>query len=212
MLGEIGGVRGIEWSAIGLHEVGPAPGENLVLDRQSLLGSEGGRAVADQCRAYEQTGGELLHVLNSLCRRDTTVCCDFVVHFEVLDDLVEIAVSDEPDSSHPRDDRLEPLGVRQTDFDAIAIRTRQPEEELRFLHLGQKVGGIVLAGFTVLIMIYTITKVVLPPGKEAPPGLGNTESIARLLFTDYLLPFEVTSVLLLVAIVGAVVLAKTKLK
>ena len=52
----------------------------------------------------------------------------------------------------------------------------------------------------------------LPGGKAAPPGLGNTESIARLLFTDYLLPFEVTSVLLLVAIVGAVVLAKSRLK
>jgi NADH-quinone oxidoreductase subunit J len=42
--------------------------------------------------------------------------------------------------------------------------------------------------------------------------LGNTESIAKLLFTDYLLPFEVTSVLLLVAIVGAVVLSKSKLE
>ncbi len=38
------------------------------------------------------------------------------------------------------------------------------------------------------------------------------KSIARSLFTDYLLPFEVTSVLLLVAIVGAVVLAKSRLK
>ncbi len=36
--------------------------------------------------------------------------------------------------------------------------------------------------------------------------------IARSLFTDYLLPFEVTSVLLLVAIVGAVVLAKSRLR
>ena len=97
-------------------------------------------------------------------------------------------------------------------FVIMLLNLRQPEEELRFLHLGQKVGGIVLAGFTVLILIYGITQVVLPPGKEAPPGLGNTESIARLLFTDYLLPFEVTSVLLLVAIVGAVVLAKSRLK
>ncbi|MBI4642991.1 MAG: NADH-quinone oxidoreductase subunit J [Deltaproteobacteria bacterium] len=97
-------------------------------------------------------------------------------------------------------------------FVIMLLNLRQPEEELRFLHLGQKVGGITLAVFTGLLMVYTITQVVLPPGKEAPPGLGNTESIAKLLFTDYLLPFEVTSVLLLVAIVGAVVLAKTKLK
>ncbi len=35
----------------------------------------------------------------------------------------------------------------------------------------------------------------------------NTHSIAKLLFRDFLLPFEVTSVLILIAIMGAVVLA-----
>jgi NADH-quinone oxidoreductase subunit J len=37
---------------------------------------------------------------------------------------------------------------------------------------------------------------------------GNVESISRVLFSRYLLPFEVTSVLLVVAIVGTVVLAR----
>ncbi|HUM04250.1 MAG TPA: NADH-quinone oxidoreductase subunit J [Terriglobales bacterium] len=37
--------------------------------------------------------------------------------------------------------------------------------------------------------------------------LGDPKSIARLLFSDFLLPFEVTSVLILIAIMGAVVLA-----
>ena len=97
-------------------------------------------------------------------------------------------------------------------FVIMLLNLRQPEAEVKFMHLGQKVGGVILAGFTVLLLIYGVMQVVLPAGKEAPPGMGNTESIARLLFTDYLLPFEVTSVLLLVAIVGAVVLAKTKLK
>ncbi|RPI26324.1 MAG: NADH-quinone oxidoreductase subunit J [Acidobacteria bacterium] len=36
----------------------------------------------------------------------------------------------------------------------------------------------------------------------------NTESVGTVLYTTYLLPFEIASVLLLVAIVGAVVLAK----
>jgi NADH-quinone oxidoreductase subunit J len=70
----------------------------------------------------------------------------------------------------------------------------------------------VLAGFTGLILVYGVTHAALTAGKAAAPGLGNTESIAQSLFTSYLLPFEVTSVLLLVAIVGAVVLAKSKLK
>jgi len=35
--------------------------------------------------------------------------------------------------------------------------------------------------------------------------------VAQLLFTDFLLPFEITSVLLLVAIIGAIVLAKREI-
>jgi len=37
---------------------------------------------------------------------------------------------------------------------------------------------------------------------------GGIEQIARSLFSDYLLPFEVTSILILVAVLGAMVLAK----
>jgi len=97
-------------------------------------------------------------------------------------------------------------------FVIMLLNIRQPEAEPRIPFIGQKLGGIVLAGFTGLILIYGFTRTALKAGKEMAPGLGNTESIARSLFTDYLLPFEVTSVLLLVAIVGAVVLAKSKLK
>lgn len=38
--------------------------------------------------------------------------------------------------------------------------------------------------------------------------VSNTASVASLLFTDYLLPFEITSVLLLVAMIGVVYLAR----
>jgi NADH-quinone oxidoreductase subunit J len=41
---------------------------------------------------------------------------------------------------------------------------------------------------------------------------GGAESIGRALFTTYLLPFEVTSVLILIAIVGAIVLARKELE
>lgn len=39
-------------------------------------------------------------------------------------------------------------------------------------------------------------------------GVSNIAAISRVLFTDLLLPFEVTSILILVAILGAVVLAR----
>ncbi len=41
--------------------------------------------------------------------------------------------------------------------------------------------------------------------------LGNTEQVADSLFTEYLLPFEIASVLLLVAVVGSVVMAKKRI-
>jgi NADH-quinone oxidoreductase subunit J len=41
-----------------------------------------------------------------------------------------------------------------------------------------------------------------------PADFGSVASLARALFTDYLVAFEVTSVLLLAAIVGAISLAR----
>jgi NADH-quinone oxidoreductase subunit J len=44
-----------------------------------------------------------------------------------------------------------------------------------------------------------------------PPGMGNTEVLAESLFHEYLLPFEIASILLLVAVVGSVVMAKKRI-
>ena len=41
--------------------------------------------------------------------------------------------------------------------------------------------------------------------------LGSTGSIGTTLFTRYLLPFEITSVLILIAIIGAIVLARKEI-
>jgi NADH-quinone oxidoreductase subunit J len=41
--------------------------------------------------------------------------------------------------------------------------------------------------------------------------VGHVELIGKALFTDFLLPFEITSLLLLAAIIGAVILAKKKI-
>jgi len=41
--------------------------------------------------------------------------------------------------------------------------------------------------------------------------VGHTELIGAVMFTEFILPFEITSILLLAAIVGAVILAKRKL-
>jgi NADH-quinone oxidoreductase subunit J len=43
------------------------------------------------------------------------------------------------------------------------------------------------------------------------PVPGNTEQVGWLLYTSYLIPFEIASMLLLVAMIGAIVLAKREL-
>ena len=45
------------------------------------------------------------------------------------------------------------------------------------------------------------------PAEKLPP---NSEEVAKTLFSSYLLPFEIASVLLLVAMIGAVVMAKKR--
>jgi NADH-quinone oxidoreductase subunit J len=72
--------------------------------------------------------------------------------------------------------------------------------------------SIVLAISFVSIMtvkVFTGEKGIFSP--ETVNAAGNSEVIGRLLFTEFLLPFEITSVLLLAAIIGAIVLAKKKL-
>ena len=52
----------------------------------------------------------------------------------------------------------------------------------------------------------------LPEPAAAGPGYSNTKELGRLLFSDYVYPFELASVILLVAIIAAVVLTKREAK
>ncbi len=80
----------------------------------------------------------------------------------------------------------------------------------------QKLSGIVLS-VVLAISLGSIMKAQFFTGAKGPYSLekvqeaGNSEMIGRLLFTDFLLPFEITSILLLAAVIGAIILAKKKL-
>ena len=67
------------------------------------------------------------------------------------------------------------------------------------------VASLLLAGALVAVM--TNGEAPLDP-VAATELFGSPETLAKSLFTDFVLPFEIASVLLLVAIIGAVVLAK----
>jgi NADH-quinone oxidoreductase subunit J len=68
-----------------------------------------------------------------------------------------------------------------------------------------------LVGLAMLAEVLVLSGAKLPPVLPAPGADQNVATaIAGPLFREYLLPFELTSVLLLAAIVGAVVLAKRR--
>jgi NADH-quinone oxidoreductase subunit J len=70
--------------------------------------------------------------------------------------------------------------------------------------------GIPLGLFFLAIVGATVWNV--EPGPAAGTGfVGSPEAVGQTLFTDFLLPFEVTSLLLLIALMGAVVFAKKDL-
>jgi NADH-quinone oxidoreductase subunit J len=66
------------------------------------------------------------------------------------------------------------------------------------------------AGLSLLLFLAGIHWVTGAHSLAGPSGGAgsNVEKLARSLFTTYLLPFEVTSVLLVIAVVGAVVLSR----
>lgn len=75
--------------------------------------------------------------------------------------------------------------------------------------------AILFGALLLIMLIVVLGAAVLPPTRgaftpEAIAARGGVEAVGQLLFTDFILPFEITSVLLLVAIVGVMVLAKRK--
>ena len=67
-----------------------------------------------------------------------------------------------------------------------------------------------------VIGIVTVKSVLQGTKGEYTPEhmdqIGNTQLVGKLLFTDYVFPFEIASILLFAAIIGAVILAKKELK
>jgi NADH-quinone oxidoreductase subunit J len=72
------------------------------------------------------------------------------------------------------------------------------------------VGGAGALGL-VSILVWVIQQMGKRGMKSIDENFGTVKAVGRLLFTEYLLPFEATSLLLLVAIVGAVVVAKERI-
>jgi len=86
--------------------------------------------------------------------------------------------------------------------DAAPDRRRQSR-------VGFVLAAVMLAEISA-ILVYSAAR---PASAAAAPlqTVGNTEVVGMLLYTDYLIPFEVASMLLLVAMIGAILLAKKEI-
>jgi len=84
------------------------------------------------------------------------------------------------------------------------------EEQRRRIKFFGLAAGLVSVGIVVSIFIKSLASI---KPNAAPPTLeGETYSLGKLLFTQYTLPFEIVSVLLLVAMIGVILLSKKKLE
>jgi NADH-quinone oxidoreductase subunit J len=89
----------------------------------------------------------------------------------------------------------------------IMLLNMQASERRQFSLLGG-VGGVLIAGAFAWELAIILRKPVTSSVTGNAEGVGGLESVARLLFANYMLPFEVTAVLLLVAMIGAVLLSR----
>lgn len=89
---------------------------------------------------------------------------------------------------------------------AIMLTSRISARGVRILNEQVWVGLVVVGGLLFLILGYVIPKFPYPA--SPPPPVMTIPSIGRLLMTTYVLPFEVASILLLVALIGAIILAR----
>ncbi len=88
----------------------------------------------------------------------------------------------------------------------------ETDEDLRRIHPlmrpgAVRLGGLLAAALTVEL-VWALTKNGGESGAFPGAAASSVREIGRTLFSDYAFPFEVTSVLILVAMVGAVILAR----
>ena len=91
----------------------------------------------------------------------------------------------------------------------VSIEKAQREEQ--FNH--QWFVGVVATGVLAVLFLFVYLKgqAIFPQRAAVLPESLNTQQVGMWLYGPYLLPFEVASLLLLVAIVGAVVMAKKRI-
>ncbi len=80
----------------------------------------------------------------------------------------------------------------------------------RYAPLGALVALVVVAQIGIVVWVRKLGLTGAPASAARPEGYSNTAELGHLLYTEYLYPFEVAAVILLVAIVAAITLTMRK--
>jgi NADH-quinone oxidoreductase subunit J len=100
-------------------------------------------------------------------------------------------------------------------FVVMLVNLKRPPEAHQDPHRRSKLGMALSAAVLVELAIIVASGYARAAAPTVPaaalPVTGNTEQVGWLLYTSYLIPFEIASMLLLVAMIGAIVLAKREL-
>jgi len=91
----------------------------------------------------------------------------------------------------------------------VNIDRNLKEEQFNKQWLVASVATLVLGGM--IGYVYIHGSGFFPPAVPPPPEQTNTQQVGMMLYTAYMFPFEIASLLLLVAIIGAVVMAKKRI-
>ena len=81
-----------------------------------------------------------------------------------------------------------------------------------YLPVGALIGILMVVEMVMVLGGRYFGLVAMPAPTAFPDGYSNTKELGRLLYTDYVYPFELASIVLLVAMVAAVALTLRKLK
>lgn len=81
-----------------------------------------------------------------------------------------------------------------------------------YLPIGALIGILMLAEMVVVLGSRYFGLEHVPQPAEFPAGYSNTKELGRLIYTDYVYPFELASIVLLVAMIAAVALTLRKRK
>jgi NADH-quinone oxidoreductase subunit J len=77
---------------------------------------------------------------------------------------------------------------------------------MQYVPLGLGIGGLLLAELVTIYTAWKFAPTVTLTEAPVDTGITNTEALGRILYTDYIYAFQISGLILLIAMVGAIVL------